>query len=172
MKWFDRKFSFEHLDGNFPSILERIKDTPLRLSNKINGIARDHYTRRLVGAWSIQEQVGHLSDLESLWERRFVDFIEGREILSPADLTNEKTHTANHNNYDMVLLLDSFEKQRASLYNRIAKVSISAESLISKHPRLGTPMRPIDLAFFIAEHDDHHLARITAIDMLLSKDEG
>ena len=29
------------------------------------------------------------------------------------------------------------------------------------HPRLGTPMRLIDLAFFVAEHDDHHLAQIT-----------
>ena len=28
------------------------------------------------------------------------------------------------------------------------------------HPRLLTPMRVIDLCFFVAEHDDHHLARI------------
>jgi hypothetical protein len=28
------------------------------------------------------------------------------------------------------------------------------------HPRLGTPMRLVDLAYFIAEHDDHHLARL------------
>ncbi len=31
------------------------------------------------------------------------------------------------------------------------------------HPRLGTPMRLIDLALFTAEHDDHHLAAITAL---------
>jgi hypothetical protein len=29
------------------------------------------------------------------------------------------------------------------------------------HPRLNLPMRVIDLIYFIAEHDDHHLARIT-----------
>jgi len=28
------------------------------------------------------------------------------------------------------------------------------------HPRLGTPLRLIDHALFVAEHDDHHLARI------------
>lgn len=28
------------------------------------------------------------------------------------------------------------------------------------HPRLKTPMRMIDLANFVAEHDDHHLASI------------
>jgi hypothetical protein len=30
----------------------------------------------------------------------------------------------------------------------------------SLHPRLKTPMRVIDLAYFVAEHDDHHLARV------------
>ena len=31
------------------------------------------------------------------------------------------------------------------------------------HPRLGLPMRAVDHAFFVAEHDDHHLARITEL---------
>ena len=31
------------------------------------------------------------------------------------------------------------------------------------HPRLEQPMRTMDLFLFVAEHDDHHLARITAI---------
>jgi hypothetical protein len=28
------------------------------------------------------------------------------------------------------------------------------------HPRLQMPMRLVDWAYFVAEHDDHHLARI------------
>jgi len=28
------------------------------------------------------------------------------------------------------------------------------------HPRLKTPMRLVDHLYFVAEHDDHHLARI------------
>jgi len=31
------------------------------------------------------------------------------------------------------------------------------------HPRLQQPMRVLDLAFFVAEHDDHHLAHITRL---------
>jgi hypothetical protein len=31
------------------------------------------------------------------------------------------------------------------------------------HPRLGTPMRLVDMMFFVAEHDDHHLATITEL---------
>lgn len=30
----------------------------------------------------------------------------------------------------------------------------------ARHPRLGSPMRVIDLAYFVAEHDDHHMARL------------
>jgi hypothetical protein len=33
----------------------------------------------------------------------------------------------------------------------------------AKHPRLGKPMRLIDLVLFVAEHDEHHLARITQL---------
>jgi hypothetical protein len=31
------------------------------------------------------------------------------------------------------------------------------------HPRLQQPMRVVDMAFFVAEHDDHHLARMTQL---------
>jgi len=30
----------------------------------------------------------------------------------------------------------------------------------STHPRLRTSMNAVDLAYFVAEHDDYHLARI------------
>ena len=31
------------------------------------------------------------------------------------------------------------------------------------HPRLNVRIRILDLVFFIAEHDDHHLARISEL---------
>jgi hypothetical protein len=37
------------------------------------------------------------------------------------------------------------------------------------HPRLKIPMRVIDLAFFKAEHDDHHMARISELIRILEK---
>jgi hypothetical protein len=36
--------------------------------------------------------------------------------------------------------------------------ALFAESIL--HPRLRTPMRLVDHLYFVAEHDDHHLARI------------
>jgi hypothetical protein len=35
--------------------------------------------------------------------------------------------------------------------------------LTAHHPRLEQPMTVVDLCFFVAEHDDHHLAAITSL---------
>ena len=38
------------------------------------------------------------------------------------------------------------------------------------HPRLKEQIRVIDLVFFIAEHDDHHLARISELNRLFASE--
>jgi hypothetical protein len=47
-----------------------------------------------------------------------------------------------------------------ALVSRLRDASADDLARSSKHPRLGTSMRLIDLAFFVAEHDDHHLVRL------------
>jgi hypothetical protein len=108
------------------------------------------------------EEIGHLGDLESLWLGRIDDFMQGREILREADLSNRKTHTANHNSSTAAVLIDTFARQRRVLTRTIRELKDDDLERISLHPRLKTPMRVVDLAYFIAEHDDHHLTRITS----------
>ncbi len=162
-KWFDRKFNFQDLEGTLPAILERLQGTPLRLEQKISNIPVAYYTIEKPGVWSIQQQVGHLGDLEPLWEHRFKDFLKGKEVLTEADLSNLKTHQAGHNQHDMSDLLKYFKTKRGSLCTVLKSIGPKAEVWHSKHPRLRSPMRPIDLAYFVAEHDDHHLACITKL---------
>jgi len=168
MKWFDRKFNFDSLTGTFPSILERLAGTPLRLEDKLSNIPESYLTLRLDERWSIQENVGHLLDLEPLWLGRFEEFIAGVEILREADLTNAKTDQADHNAMALSEILDGFRKQREEMIRFIEPLSSKAEELSALHPRLKQPMRLIDLSYFVAEHDDHHLARITALWNTLS----
>ena len=47
-----------------------------------------------------------------------------------------------------------------SLVARLEDLDEAGVERSSQHPRLGQPMRVIDMAIFAAEHDDHHLARI------------
>ncbi|MEM9935822.1 MAG: DinB family protein, partial [Bacteroidota bacterium] len=113
--------------------------------------------------WSIKEEVGHLWDLEPLWLARMHDILSGREDLTVADLTNRKTHEAGHNERRLGVLMQAFELERGKLLS-LLRVGTEADGLkAAKHPRLGTPMTLMDLAYFVAEHDDHHLARIQAI---------
>lgn len=147
--------------------MERLAGTPLRLSDKIAAIPEHLYIKRVGDAWSIQEQVGHLLDLEPLWLGRVQDFKQGLDMLRPADLSNQKTHEADHNDADMAALLESFASARAELVRAFWSLSAAELQRTSLHPRLETPMLAVDLAYFVAEHDDHHLAKITALGRTL-----
>jgi uncharacterized damage-inducible protein DinB len=164
VKWFERKFDFETTQNIFPSILERLIGTPLRLEYKLKNIKPDILNERLDNLWSIKENIGHLIDLEPLWQGRFEDIKNSELELRPTDLMNTKTDLANHNNTDIVQLLNNFktirEKTIATLENINEEIIFSA----ALHPRLKTPMRTMDLFLFVAEHDDHHLARISKIE--------
>jgi len=83
--------------------------------------------------------------------------------LRAADLRNTKTNEANHNVKDAGTLLKQFSAARNKLIERVKDSDEATASLTALHPRLQTPMRLIDSLFFIAEHDDHELAKISRI---------
>jgi hypothetical protein len=89
------------------------------------------------------------------------DFVSGEKELRSADLTNQKTHEANHNRRDIEGLLADFRNERKKLVEKVLLIPEKDLDKTSLHPRLKTPMKVIDLAYFVAEHDDHHLAQIT-----------
>ncbi len=165
--WFDRTFDKAGEAGSFPGILERLAGTPLRLRHKIEQIPADRQTQSWEGKWTIRENAGHLADLEPLWIRRFHDLIEEREVLTPADLSNQKTHQAGHNQKTTEQILDEFERLRQELLDLLGQLTSEDLDKSSLHPRLKTPMTIMDLAYFIAEHDDHHLAQITFLHQTL-----
>jgi uncharacterized damage-inducible protein DinB len=159
-EWFKRKFPLIEDNGILPSIIERLIGTPARVEEMISGLEPALLILKRDEKWTIKEQAGHLSDLEPLWFSRLGDLINGLPELSVADLTNQKTHTANHNATDIQLLLQNFRAQRKRFTDQLQ--GLKEEQLLntSLHPRLKTPMRVIDLSYFVAEHDDHHLACI------------
>jgi hypothetical protein len=46
------------------------------------------------------------------------------------------------------------------LLKRVNELDASLFARAIPHPRLKVPMRLVDHLYFVAEHDDHHLARI------------
>ncbi|GMQ82980.1 MAG: hypothetical protein BMS9Abin05_2450 [Rhodothermia bacterium] len=147
----------------YPNIVERLRGTPARMEEVIRDLPEHSLTNRINESWSIQENIGHLWDLERLWYGRFEDFENGEEMLRPADLENHLTHESNHNEKDLDDFLARFRTERMQLVAKLTDADASFRGVTSLHPRLEQPMRVIDLAFFIAEHDDHHLARISEL---------
>jgi len=163
IKWFDRQFDFSSTQNTFPSILERLTGTPARLEEKLSLIDPPLLSCRVSNTWTIKEHVGHLADLEPLWQGRLQDIIDGKESLRPADLQNTTTSQAGHDTTPVPDLLQAFRKVRADTLQLLEGLPEELVFKAALHPRLGTAMRTIDLFLFVAEHDDHHLARISAL---------
>ncbi len=162
-RWFDRRFELGLPVSEFPAVLARLRSAPDRLEAAVQGLTREALTRSTAGAWSIQENAGHLLDLEALWEQRLDDFDAGQTVLHPADLENRRTHEAGHNNRNVDDLLREFRRVRLGIVSRLERMSNAQLSRVALHPRLQQPMSVVDLALFVAEHDDHHLATIAAL---------
>ena len=171
-RWFDRKFAFKPPPELFPVIVERLRGTTARAEEKAKTVPAEMITRRLGDSWSIQENIGHLLDVEELWEGRIDDFLSGEKELRPADLSNRSTHQADHNSQSLDTLVSSFRARRSSWVARLDDMTDEQVIVEALHPRLGQPMRVIDLCFFVAEHDDHHLARMSEIWRALRLNAG
>ena len=75
-------------------------------------------------------------------------------------MTNRRTKEAGYNDVAAVTILEFLRARRTDLVKRLEELSEEQIARTALHPRLQVPMRVVDWAYFIAEHDDHHLARI------------
>jgi len=162
-KWTERKFALDNSPGLLPNMLERLRGTPVRLRHICKDLDAKDLEFKHGDAWSIKEHLGHLSDLEDLHEGRLDDFIERKDPLRAADMSNDATYKANHNHQGLDHLLRVFETKRQTLIQRFLRLDEETQKYASMHPRLKQKMRPVDMAFFTAEHDDQHLAIIREI---------
>jgi len=48
---------------------------------------------------------------------------------------------------------------RERLVNRLEELKVDQVEIVAIHPRLKKLMRLLDWLYFVAEHDDHHLAQ-------------
>jgi hypothetical protein len=170
MLWVEREFSFDFLPPwMYPNVLERVRGTPARLEDLVRSAPPDALTKREQDKWSIQEQAGHLLDLEPLGMTRLDDYEAGRETLHAADMENRRTHGANHNANTIENILRAFRDERMEFVRRLDEYDEAFIQRVAIHPRLKKQIRVLDLAYFSAEHDDHHLARISELIRLFKK---
>ena len=155
--WFERRFTAIEDNGLLPGILERLSGTPHRLRALLGDV---EHASPVGSGWSLAQEVGHLVDLEPLWLQRLNDIMRGESDLTAADLTNRRTHEGDHDQRPVGEIVARFERARSALVARLRAAGNDDLERSARHPRLRTPMRLIDLAYFVAEHDDHHLVRV------------
>jgi len=163
IRWFDRRFDFTFPAELHPELLERLRGTPLRLAERVT-LFRPEAQRQRTDGWSVQEHAGHIADLDRiLFRPRIGELERGEDSLRAADLTNATTEAAQHNARSMSEVLADVRHERGAMIAQLETLDPAVFSRSATHPRLGVPMRLVDLMLFIAEHDDHHLAAITAL---------
>jgi quercetin dioxygenase-like cupin family protein len=161
--WISRQFPFDFPVERIDVFLSRLRGAKVRIANAVRGLPASELTRRRDGKWSIQDNVGHLHDLEALHLRRLDELERGVATLSAWDVENRATWDAGHNDRAFEAVLADFAARRATLLDRLQRLDRKALATQAMHPRLQRPMRAVDVAFFTAEHDDHHVTRIEAL---------
>jgi hypothetical protein len=172
IKWIERSFELNYPLGMFPNFLERVRGTPPRLEELLHSFPKEILTIKPEHGWSIQEHAGHLVDLDELHSGRVDDFIFRAKVLRAWDGTNRKTHDANHNVNSIRNILMDFRAARTRLVNRLERLDYETHHVIAQHPRIQKPMRVVDMVYFTAEHDDHHLSSITELARTLLRKGG
>jgi hypothetical protein len=163
VKWFDKKFNFNLDQNEFNIVLSKLNETPGRISELVKNVPEEILVKKTDDKWSIKENVGHLIDLEELHSGRIDDFINDRDTLRSADLNNKKTHKAAHNERDVNDLIAELKRVREHFVKRLSELEENILTNSAIHPRLNKPMRPIDMAQFVLEHDEHHLETVKYI---------
>lgn len=160
LPWLEYRWSFEFPIGMFRAVVERLRGTPARLEEAVRGASPQRLARRREETWSAQEHAGHLLSVEGLWQRRLGEYLRGAETLTAADMENRATEGSRYNERDLAGILEEFRASRGAFVLGLDSLDLDAAARTAHHPRLNRPMRLVDMCFFAAEHDDHHLAAI------------
>jgi hypothetical protein len=158
LPWFERNLTFGYPPEMLPFFLERLEGTIVRLERKLSTLDDKVLSEKINGKWSIKENIGHLAEVDEIANKRIDEMIAGTEVMSPAVFEPK-----DYNPWSIGKVLNFFTQTRQNNLKKYASLSSAQLTKHSVHPRLKVKMTPVDLAWFDAEHDDHHLVKINEI---------
>ena len=170
--WAERKFSFVHPPWMLADFIERLRGTVPRLEALVLDVSEDDAHLQVEGKWSIAQNIGHLSDVEELWQERLNDLKNGRKTYTPAVAARFQELAKRHQAAPMKEIISELNERRSVLVEAFAKASPEVQQASAFHERLQVPMRLVDCAQFYSEHDDHHLLRIRTLRSMLAGAAG
>jgi len=166
-KWVDHEFNLGIHVGWKKNVLSRVQDAGIRIAHHCYNLSDEQLSASINEAWSIKQHIGHLIDLEAIHTQRLQEFASFKRILTMADMSNAKTNQADHNDQTLFTLLEQFERERKQFIEVFESLSDGVQKHKALHPRIKVLMRPIDLLFFVAEHDDHHIVSMNRLKSMV-----
>ena len=157
--WFERDLIFGKPKALLPYFLERLEGALPRIEYKLKDIPESILSMQPMGKWSIKQNIGHLAEVDEISNKRIDEMLAGISPLSPAVFEPRGDYNIMPIQ-EVVQFLSSIRKANLEKYKSLAAADLEKASL---HPRLKIMMTPVDLAWFDAEHDDHHLVKINNI---------
>src|SRR5215208_8297592 len=121
--WAQRKFSFGHPPWMLADFIERLRGVLPRLDALLVGLDDDRAHRQLEGKWSIAQNIGHLSDVEELWQERLEDLREGKKTYSPAVGARFQELAKRHQASPIKEIISELKDRRSLLVDALAKAS-------------------------------------------------
>jgi hypothetical protein len=165
LQWFERQFTFGLPQGMLPFYLERLEGSIARVEKKLSSAYDEALSHKLDGKWSAKENIAHLAEVDEIALKRLDEMVQGISPMSPAVIQPGR----DYNSMSVREIADLFRANRLKNLEKYKSLSERDLDQQSLHPRLKVMMSPVDLAWFDAEHDDHHLARVTEILAVLNK---
>jgi uncharacterized damage-inducible protein DinB len=159
LPWFERNLVFGKPKEMLPYYLERLSGTAIRMEEKVKGIPEQTLSAPYNTKWSVKQNIGHLAEVDEIALKRIAEMVSGVAVMSPAVFEP----TRDYNSMPIDEVLKFFRETRSKNLEKYRSLSESDLSKSSLHPRLNVQMTPVDLAWFDAEHDDHHLVKIREI---------
>ena len=101
--------------------------------------------------------------MDALDQKRLQEFLNHVAQLSAADIRNQETENAGHRSTSIAEILSRMRRGRQDLVLKLELLTERDVAIAAVHPRLRKPMRLLDWAWFVAEHDDHHLVRTRTV---------
>lgn len=160
--WSERQLPVGKGPEEWPVLLERMQGTPHRLAVLFRHQPIERLVLRMQEGWSPLEHVAHLLHLDQRFQERVDDFVQRRPRLCAIELHDQERVLRSQRERMPGDLIEEFRLSRLHLVRRLRALDDAVLRHRAAHPCRGIAMGPVDMALWIAEHDDHHLATVRA----------
>lgn len=145
--------------------VEVIASTPEKLETLLSRLSAEQIERKLApNKWSVREVMAHLADCELAFGFRLRQGAAGVEMIQPFD---QDDWARNYGAYSFASALMTYRAERAWNLAFIRSLTEEQKAQVIVHPERGT-MTVWTVVETMAGHDNHHLAGLEKLEILLT----